>query len=105
MPKTCPVCEQNGVESAMKIRQYSFNQAIWMCTNDKCTFPLGYKELDQFLVTYSKDIGEVKYDPKLDGEDKVNAFSCTHLTYVSIYLLSERAKAAGYYWPVIFELI
>ena len=41
-----------------------------MCTNEKCTFPLGYKEMEGLLVTLAKDISSFTHDPNLDEPEE-----------------------------------
>nr|XP_031842159.1 uncharacterized protein LOC116431208 [Nomia melanderi] len=42
MQDLCPLCLKNGVKRNIKLLQINLQEAVWMCEDEKCTWPFGY---------------------------------------------------------------
>ncbi|XP_076659373.1 uncharacterized protein LOC143362804 [Halictus rubicundus] len=43
MEDLCPLCFKNGKKRKVKLLQINLQEAVWMCEEDKCPWPFGYK--------------------------------------------------------------
>ncbi|XP_078034316.1 uncharacterized protein LOC144468604 [Augochlora pura] len=43
MEDLCPLCLKNGAKKKVKLLQINLHEAVWMCEEEKCPWPFGYK--------------------------------------------------------------
>ena len=44
MQDLCPLCLKNGVKKKVKLLQINLQEAVWVCEEEKCTWPFGYED-------------------------------------------------------------
>ncbi|XP_006620627.1 putative uncharacterized protein DDB_G0282499 [Apis dorsata] len=44
MQDLCPLCLKNGIKKKIKLLQINLQEAVWMCEEEKCIWPLGYED-------------------------------------------------------------
>ncbi|XP_072467938.1 SUMO-specific isopeptidase USPL1 [Notamacropus eugenii] len=47
----CPACRENGKIKTLKSYRISFQESISLCEDPQCIYPLGYKSLDNIIVS------------------------------------------------------
>ncbi|XP_068122001.1 SUMO-specific isopeptidase USPL1 [Hyperolius riggenbachi] len=52
----CPLCKSKGQHQALQSYRINFTQSIYLCSNPRCIYPLGYTSLDNII----SDTGNVK---------------------------------------------
>ncbi|XP_076663743.1 uncharacterized protein LOC143366504 [Andrena cerasifolii] len=44
MQDLCPLCLKKGVKKKVKLLQINLQEALWVCEEEKCTWPFGYED-------------------------------------------------------------
>lgn len=44
MQDLCPLCLKSGIKKKIKLLQINLQEAVWMCEEEKCIWPLGYED-------------------------------------------------------------
>ncbi|XP_077990028.1 uncharacterized protein LOC144444475 [Glandiceps talaboti] len=67
----CPLCEKIGSKRRLKLFQINLEEAVWICDNDKCPYPLGTGSVSGVIVQRkSSEIGNKrKRKTRPDGRD------------------------------------
>ncbi|KAH3709360.1 uncharacterized protein LOC127857684 isoform X2 [Dreissena polymorpha] len=55
--KTCPLCDRLGQRSLLKSYQINLEEAVTICANEKCTYPLSDS---LYGLTFSRQVSEVQ---------------------------------------------
>ncbi|NWY03654.1 USPL1 isopeptidase, partial [Nothoprocta ornata] len=47
----CPVCKEKGQAQTLRTYRINFQESIFLCENPQCIYPLGYKPLNNIIIS------------------------------------------------------